>query len=67
MQKDFSKIPTDLNSMYIYKELVKCWRKLETISFFRPERVKSATDLERYIYQISNKKPYSFFGGVAGY
>ena len=67
MQKDFSKIPTDLNFMYIHKELVKCWRKLETISFFRLERVKRATDLERFINQILNKKPYSFFCGVVGY
>ena len=34
-KKDFSKIPTELNSMYIYKELVKS----ENIFFGRPERI----------------------------
>ena len=32
-KKDFAKIPTDLNSMWIGTELVKFWRKLENIFF----------------------------------
>ena len=35
MKKDFTKIPTDLNSTYIDTELVKFWIKLDNC-FFLP-------------------------------
>ena len=34
MKKDFTKIPTDLNSTYIDTELVNFWIKLDNCFFF---------------------------------
>ena len=60
MQRDFSKIPTDLNSMYINKELVKFifFAVLVSISF---SYANAVSEFQRKIVLRNFKNKHTLF------